>query len=1102
MKTQSTPPSSVSRALRILLVLLVGLLSACGPESDLKPGLAVEREIGGNESHTYRLPFEAGFFISLRIEQPGINVKARLVGPGGESIPVFDDPGDLEDPDRLAWISKTPGEYRLIVQARDPKTPRGRYSVELQTIRASRPADVNRVAAGREYSEGRKFLWGDESGRPQSLPCFEKALQLWEQSEDQAGQVDALVQIAEYYNLQGNGKEAVPFSERAVKLAHSIGYPSGEARAFQALANANVWLREWASAIESSQRAFERWQDLKDEGRQAAVLYSLGNIYSKQSQFDLAIESLERARSLRSNSRVAINVLVLLGNIQTDLGNTTRAIEICQQALKLSRSAKLKPSEAVALHCLGAAHLQRGEFETARSILEEVLAINIQLKALAYQPTIRQALGAVYFNLGDTDRTLLEYRRAWDMSQSLQDKQVSARLLTNTGFIYQAKGDPKRALMYYQRALPLHEEVENNTSGIALTLHNTGVAYTALKRPQEGLSYLQRALELRTNAQERSAQAGSLLEIGTAYRELGDLRQAADYFHRALDLARKVENTRLEAECLFRWSSLDAAEGRLPEALDKIKGALAIVESVRSGVPKEKYRTSFFASKRVYYELYVHLLMRLEILHPGQYRETALEASEWARARGLLDLLAEGNIHLQQGIDRQLRQREIELEGQLSKLQDQFAKTSTEGDSAFWGQRLERARTERVNLESQIRNQHQQYAEIRYPTPLQAKEIQGLLQDDDTALLQYFTGQQASYLFVVTRKSIESHRLPSRDVLTREVTDLREMLQRRMGRRDLNLYKTLASRLYQDLLGPAEASLRGKSHLLIAPDGPLYLLPFEALLTDAEGARSREFGELSYLLRRFAVSYIPSASVLRGLRSARPSQPVSQSAPKRFMAFADPVYGGGTPSSGDVLRSLGPAAQGSALVQLTDSRREVERIASLYPRNLVAIYVGSTATEENLKSSRWLPQANQIHIAAHGTVNERQPLLSGLELARIPGSKEDGTLRVEEIFNLRLNANLVTLSACKTALGQEVRGEGVVGMTRAFFYAGARSLLVSLWPVSDRSTPDLMYDFYRHLGATQGKAEALRRAKLAMVESENYAEPYFWAPFILSGDPR
>jgi CHAT domain-containing protein len=268
--------------------------------------------------------------------------------------------------------------------------------------------------------------------------------------------------------------------------------------------------------------------------------------------------------------------------------------------------------------------------------------------------------------------------------------------------------------------------------------------------------------------------------------------------------------------------------------------------------------------------------------------------------------------------------------------------------------------------------------------------------------------------------------------------------------------------------------------LLIAPDGPLYLLPFEALLTQDHGS---SYTDLPYLLRRFAISYVPSASVLADLRKSRPVE----NSGKMFLAFADPDYRGG---SNAVLRGR---SNGQKLAQLPESGREVKRIAELFPPGESVLYLGAEATKKNVEQNPLLERAPLVHFALHGTVDEVRPESSGLELS-------DGRLRVSEIFNLKLNANLLTLSACETALGKEVHGEGMVGLTRAFLYAGAHSLVVSLWPVAEQSTPGFMHDLYRNLPAD--KAEALRRAKLAMISSREFSEPYYWAPFILSGDPR
>ena len=380
-------------------------------------------------------------------------------------------------------------------------------------------------------------------------------------------------------------------------------------------------------------------------------------------------------------------------------------------------------------------------------------------------------------------------------------------------------------------------------------------------------------------------------------------------------------------------------------------------------------------------------------------------------------------------------------------------------------------------LAVEIRNDYKRYAEVRYPTPLNAQQIQSLL-DERTALLHYFVSDDRSFLFVVTRNGLETYQLPGSSKLADDVTRLGRLIRNRGGRA-LPGYRRAAFALYSVLLGPAAPTLRGKPRLLIAPDGPLYLLPFEALLTEDRGST---YTNLPYLLRRFAISYVPSASVLADLRKSRPAE----NSTKSFLAFADPSY---QSMAKGALR--GPS--GTTLAQLPESGQEVKRIAGLFPPTKSVLYLGREATKKNVDQNPFLRSTPRIHFALHGTVNEARPELSGLELS-------DGRLRVPEIFNLKMNADLLTLSACETALGREVHGEGVIGLTRAFLYAGARSIVVSLWPVAERSTPDLMYNMYRSLAA--GKAEALRRAKLEMISSGKFSEPYYWAPFILSGDPR
>jgi CHAT domain-containing protein/tetratricopeptide (TPR) repeat protein len=1075
MMTPSPSRRCVPRSplsLAIFVALLGFLTYGCrpAPKSDLQPGKAVVREIGGAEAHTYRLPLDKGTYLRMRIDQPGIDVTAKLVGPRGQEVGFFEEPNRLEEPDRLVWIAKSGGEYRLVIKPRTPQEARGSYRISLQELRPSKSNDSERLAAETDYQKARRLL-ANQVEPIQILRMLQDALRRWQKTGDWIGQVDALFQITQIQGVLGQYDQAISGAKQALRLAQEEHYLEGEARALSSLGDLYNQQNDTKKSRELFDESLPRWKVLGDTYRQGLALYSIG-IGLQNDQPEKAFKYLEQARFLLSKAGDLVyqaNVLTTEGWIEVGRGEYSKGLEQALSALELSKSAHDERAKAAALSLLGNIHQARGELEGALVEFQEACNINVAGGDSLHEGFNRQGLGSVFFNLGEPDRALVEYAKALQISRTIGRKDLERRVLVNTGYIYQnAKKDLGAALKYYRQALSASG---GRLSEEALAFNNMGAVYSLLGKPEEALALLSKAFEIRDQIGERARQANTLLAMGNAYSALRDPR-AEDNYRRALELSQRFGNTNLQTEILYRWAVLDRSRGRLKDALRRIRESLSIVESVRSQVISDKLKTSFLASKREYYELLVNLLAQLEEGSAGSYKDEALEASEWARARGLLDLLAEGHVRAE--APPGLQMRDTELRSRLSWLQEQIAKKRSEDLEA----QVDQVQDAMVQLQTEIRKQDPHYAEVRYPTPLRAEQIRSLV-DDRTALLHYFVGKEASFLFVVTRKELELYHLPGASALADQVSRLRTLIQV-SGPRSLQRFRETATNLYSVLLRPATSALAGKSRLLIAPDGPLSLLPFEVLLTEGRGS---SYKDLPYLLRRFAISYIPSASVFADLRKDRsPGNPE-----KSFLAFADPSYGGTS-----TILQRGSSAPGGSLAQLPESGMEVQRIAALYPGKSM-LYLGSAATKRSVQQSPYLRTTPRVHFALHGTVDPLRPELSGLELA-------DGRLQVFDIFNLKMSADLLTLSACQTALGKEVSGEGMIGLTRAFLYAGAHSIVVSLWSVEDRSTSDLMYDTYRRLGT--GKAEALRQAKLNMISSKAYSAPYYWAPFILSGDPR
>lgn len=1055
-------------------------------------GVPVEREVASGGKDVYELRIEGRSYLELTVDQSKVDVAVTLRGPDGPPLIVVDDPGPAFS-ERLVVIVPTAGIYLLTIAPFEPQAPGGRYRVKLLELRPVGERDEDRVAAQALLMQGRALRFREPADRPGALKCDREALARWQAAGDVSGQIRSMAELGETEQRSGNSSEAIRWLESSLKMARA-GDKEERARALFALGNvqssgASSEARQ--TAIESYRQAADLWKDLGNAEGQGKAILGKGRTELDLNELDAASDAIQQAIPLLHQAKNQLeesNAFITLQGVYLKRGDIGEAFHYVNQAMKLAREAKARPAEASALYNLSIIYKFRGELQKALNSFMEELEIEHELQNRDKEVYTLYAIGSVYHDLGEWEKARANYEKALELSWKVEETAPRRPgLLNNIGWIQFRQGQPEAAIKLFQQALAVSQE---QNDPMAPALHNLGVAQVSQDRLQEGLGLLRQALELR-QGKDPYPLAQTLRELGTAYYRLGDLDQAAHYFDESLKIGRRIGAPELVAAALFRWALLNRKQGHFEEGLDRIGEAVKVVESLRSGVEADDLRTSFFASKRDYYELYIDLLMHQFQLHPeGSYLKDALRVSERARARGLLDLLAVGKIELQQGIAPELKQRETELSSRLSWLLGQLR-----GSQGSLGLQISQTEEEMSRLESEVRDQSPRYADLRFPEPLDLEGTRQLL-DEDSALLEYFVGRESSALFVVTREGLTGYSLPPATEISSLIQKVRSLVERPAGL-DLNDFRRQSAQLYQILLGPAREVLSQKHSLLLAADGPLYVFPFEVLLKD-EG-RGRSLPQLPYLLSDHAVSYVSSASVLKGLRESKHGEELSGGPPKAFVAFADPLSGPQPAPESPAPRSVA-AFSGSSLPRLIYSAQEVKGIAHLFHEDQVKVYVGQEATKENVLGNPIVESAQRVHFATHGYVDEIRPELSALILTPSGGS-QNSDLTVADIFNMRLRADLVVLSACKTAMGKEVSGEGIVGLTRAFLYAGAKTLVVSLWPVVDRTTADLMQSFYRSLGTAASKAEALRQAKLGMIRA-GQADPYLWAPFILSGEPK
>lgn len=594
-------------------------------------------------------------------------------------------------------------------------------------------------------------------------------------------------------------------------------------------------------------------------------------------------------------------------------------------------------------------------------------------------------------------------------------------------------------------------------------------------------------------------------------------------------------------------------------AVANYRESLATIETLRQGsLRADESRTTFLSTiKNVYDEASSAYAAMALLSNPTagaplsgkslEYAGEAFRINEQSRARSLLDMLSETNAAITEGVPAELLKRKQENFDRQQDIADiltgvNISKEEMKKKPAELDAELETLQTEYEEIENQIRTASPRYATLTANKPLALAEVQQNVLDDQTVLVEYALQADESYLFAVSKSAVSLFKLPARDQIDKLATDLRAQLipaklQRRIvgidvaeANRGLGIASTApedvapfiaaSNAVYKAALEPA-ASMIGEKRLMVVADGALNYIPFEVLLKTADAG---DFSSLGYLVKTNEVVYAPSASVVGAIKQQR-----AKSTSRAMLIIADPVFNsndtrakkGATPPAGDAeTRGLGiqsaladvsgttppaptGAMEGLPLARLNGTRTEADQISKLAKASggQADVWLDLDANEDNV-TTRDVSKYRIIHVATHGLLNAERPQFTGVVLSLVGNKTHDGFVRTDEVFNLRLGSPLVMLSACETGLGKEKRGEGVMGLTRAFMYAGAPTVGVSLWSVADKSTADLMTDFYKRLltGGDTTSSGALRGAQLAMISGKKYSAPFFWAPFVLVGD--
>ena len=763
---------------------------------------------------------------------------------------------------------------------------------------------------------------------------------------------------------------------------------------------------------------------------------------------------------------------------------------------------------------------------------------------LALEENVHSQLGHVYQRQNECAPSLLHHRSALAVGQQLKSRFIG-RHLGNIGVAYACLGDMNEAVTYYRKALDWHRDTGQVDQPNLVTVL-TNLADDELGDNADALPLLERALIATRDITNKGMEVRVRLALGAVYEKNGDHLAALEQTRSAQQIAQEKQMTVQEGRCWNQlgriyfsmldlvqatgahrqalaigeraqapqviWDAftglgaIEQKQGHPGQAAQHYRHAIEAIEGMRSRIGISEDRASFFANKIAAYKKLVSVLLQSGNQRNTQATAEAFHYSERGRARAFLDLLAETKVDLaREGAAPDLLKQQQKLQQQISQLTDQLIKERSRDSNTQDKAKIAKLETDLGHADAELadwlrelRRRNPRYAALKYPEPITLSETQRML-DDDTVLLSYSLGESESFLFAVSRTDFQVKRLPAEKTLEANVQKLLAAITDKNNPAPAE-YRRHAANLSQQLLQPVSRMLAGKKRLIIVADGALHRLPYEVLFQPDVPQRG-DLRQWPFLIRNFAISYTPSASVLAQLQNESHA-----TAPKSFIAFGDPKY---ELSADGVLASTLRATSASGRLNfqpLRYSHTEVDGIARLFAENDRELFFQDAASEENVKVPDRLSSYRLVHFSTHGYVNEARPRFSGLVLS-LPSSQsvsrnsqsEDGLLAAYEIFNLKLKADLVVLSACETGLGKEVKGEGLMSLTRAFMYAGAPSVVVSLWNVNDESAADLMIRFYRHLQAGKTKSEALRQAQLETIRDNGF--PFFWAPFVLIGKP-
>jgi len=1080
-----------SRVCLLLLVVASPAGASAVPREPLVPGAAVERTPAAGDVQTFELAVRAGTAVALDIDQRGADVSTTLTPAQGDQVSADDTDRGAIGRERLLWMPAADGTVTLTVKTARVNGPGARYVLRADVIEATDGLDV----AVRAFNTPSRLLGVTPVPPPPGIEGdLGAALALWRRLGERALAAETQMRLAK---LQLN---------RLQRPVDAIASYTDALAAFEAL-GFQVDVVNALSSLAEAQRQLGRYRE--------------------------SIDSLERARA-SSEAIDPFTAAILesdLSRAMAELGDYEGSIPYAMRAIAAFKRANAFGDAIVTQERLADSYIGLRRVDEALEVLSEALTLAPKYGKPNSMMSLWRTVGRVHSAAGDDERAIAAFRKAQEIVPP--DSMPGQVLVLDI-----ARQQSRRAAFAEERAAlePLLARIppqqQNTWAAVATEL---GWAYTSLGEPARALPLQTKALEIVKAGGSARSEVIVLRDLANTQRALADLAGARASTGRIAELAAAMPGNPLGSLLLREKARNERLAGDLPAAQKYMDLAIADIEAARDSQRAQALRASFAGNTISYYEDAIDLAMEMHAKDPqGGHDGRALALFERSRARSLSDLLANASVDIRADVAPALIAQQKDLQRQIA-IADAGIRAAGKDHARVdtLEQEIDQLTRQLTVLDAQARAASPRYHAATRPALGSLAEIQALL-DDDTVLLAFASGTKKGWGWAVTRTSVRAFETPAAAAIDAAARAVVEAMRQPASSASADEARAALSDL---VLGPIAAPLAGEwrgRRLAIVASGPLEYVPFAALAAPAApGAAPAARG---WLGRDHEIVLLPSASVLALLREPRPRRTAPAGG---LVVIADPVYSASDPrvasrgsapvlmarattrrAGGEAAPATPPAAapdgDGSVgaltragsthgdFARLVFSRQEARALAELAGPHRA---VQELDFDANLATVRGPVAAGArfLHLATHGILDATRPERSGLVLSLVDrnGQARDGVLRLNDIFSLSLSADLVVLSGCETGLGRQLRGEGLVGLTRAFMYAGAPRVVSSLWQVDDQATAQLMTRFYRHLlQGGERPAAALRAAQLELSADPRWAAPYFWAGFVMQGDWR